>query len=494
MSGACRNSLGVNEIFLKLKDKVDNKPAWGVGCLFLFLLALSLLVMFNENTSLFMGTLFGLSAKSDVLEYLAFAGGGCLIILQIMIANRRARAMENTAIAQAKATERQAEANRNTEEGQRQERLKNAIEHLGHQSDSVRLGGAYELVHLAEDIEHFRRTVLDILCAHIRRTTGDDAYLQKHRDKPSEEVQSLLTLLFVQKIEVFKDLEATLTGSWLIGAYLSKTQLKGADLSKAALKGAHFWKAELQGAKFVIAQLQGADLSGAQLQGAKFGMARLQGVDLRGAQLQGAELQGAQLQGADLRGAQLQGGSLTGADLKGAHLWKAELQRADLSVAQLQGVFLTGAKLQGADLMGAQLQGAELSAAQLQGANLSAAQLQGVDAVKFSFTPFEERIRGRTNQNSCFSSAVFEGGLSEESVDNLVEGLDNEEANRLREGLTPHIGLPESFELREDRGAATGIYTEEEAARWIVEYQNAMRGTAGRWWATGTDPDQAETV
>ena len=382
--------------------------------------------------------------------------------------------MENTAIAQAKATERQAEANRNTEEGQRQERLKNAIEHLGHQSDSVRLGGAYELVHLAEDIEHFRRTVLDILCAHIRRTTGDDAYLQKHRDKPSEEVQSLLTLLFVQKIEVFKDLEATLTGSWLIGAYLSKTQLKGADLSKAALKGAHFWKAELQGAKFVIAQLQGADLSGAQLQGAKFGMARLQGVDLRGAQLQGA----------DLRGAQLQGGSLTGADLKGAHLWKAELQRADLSVAQLQGVFLTGAKLQGADLMGAQLQGAELSAAQL----------QGVDAVKFSFTPFEERIRGRTNQNSCFSSAVFEGGLSEESVDNLVEGLDNEEANRLREGLTPHIGLPESFELREDRGAATGIYTEEEAARWIVEYQNAMRGTAGRWWATGTDPDQAETV
>lgn len=75
-----------------------------MGVLFLFLLGLSLGVMFNEDTALFMQRIFGQSAKSGVLEYLAFAGGGCLIILQIMIANRRARAMENTASAQAKAT------------------------------------------------------------------------------------------------------------------------------------------------------------------------------------------------------------------------------------------------------------------------------------------------------------------------------------------------------------------------------------------------------
>ena len=332
-----------------------------------------------------------------------------------MISHKRAYAMEVAARAQAKATKQQARANENAEKGQRQERLKNAIEHLGHQSDSVRLGGTYELVHLAEDIENFRETVLDILCAHIRRTTGEPAYQEQHRDRPSEEVQSLLTLLFAQKIDVFKDLEATLTGSWLIGAYLSKTQLKRADLSKAALKGAHFWKAELQGAKFVIAQLQGADLSGAQLQGAKFGMARLQGVDLRDVKLQGADLPGARLQGADLCGAELQGANLTGA-------W-------------LQGV------------------------------------LAGPRSPAITF---EQRIRSRIDRNSNLSSATFMGGMSEEHVNSLVGGLNHREANRLRELLKPHIGLPQSFELPEASGAVTGRYTKEEAEQWIDEYKKSV--------------------
>ena len=50
--------------------------------------------------------------------------------------------------------------------------MKNAIEHLGHASESVHLGGAYELFHLAEETKELRRTVCDILCAHIRRSGG----------------------------------------------------------------------------------------------------------------------------------------------------------------------------------------------------------------------------------------------------------------------------------------------------------------------------------
>ena len=62
------------------------------------------------------------------------------------------------------------------EQGQRQERLKTAIEHLGHESDSVRMGGAYELFHLAKDVEELRPTALDILCAHVRLKTGESKY------------------------------------------------------------------------------------------------------------------------------------------------------------------------------------------------------------------------------------------------------------------------------------------------------------------------------
>ena len=122
--------------------------------------------------------------------------GGVLLAIQAVLSYIRAKAMEDAANAQAGATEQQAKANENAERGLRQERLKNAIEHLGHGSDSVRLGGAYELFHLAQETENLRQTALDILCAHIRRTTGETVYREKHESKPSEEIQSLLTLLF----------------------------------------------------------------------------------------------------------------------------------------------------------------------------------------------------------------------------------------------------------------------------------------------------------
>ena len=152
--------------------------------------------MFYETAEGYIGQLLGMSGnekKNEILTFLGISMGGVLLALQAVIANIRAKAMENAADAQA-------EANKNTEKGQRQERLKNAIEHLGHESVSIRLGGAYELFHLAQDTKELRQTVLDILCSHIRRTTAEKEYRKKyHKLKPSEEIQSLLTLLFVQK-------------------------------------------------------------------------------------------------------------------------------------------------------------------------------------------------------------------------------------------------------------------------------------------------------
>ena len=319
----------------------------------------------------------------------------------------------------------------------------------------MRLGGAYELVHLAEDIEHFRGTVLDILCSHIRRTTGEPAYQEQHRDKPSEEVQSLLTLLFVQKIEIFKDHKAVLTGSWLIGAKLSSVRLQGADLVGV----------QLQWANLMGSQLQWADLSGAKLHGAILIHAQLQEADLSGAQLQGATLNGAQLQCADLKGAQLQGADLSGVQLQGAYL----------SRAWLQGAYLSSARLQCADLSRAQLQGAYLSRTQLQGATLWSAQLQGADTDSKLPVIFEERIKSRIGQDSDLGGATFSGGLSEEYVNSLVEDF----GNGLRARLKSHIGLPPGFELPQGSNAITGTYTKEEAERWIAEYQDATRDIPG---------------
>ena len=50
-------------------------------------------------------------------------------------------------------------------------------------------------------------------------------YREAHKSKPSEEIQSLLTLLFVQKHAVFKDCHINLQGSWLNGADLRDARL-----------------------------------------------------------------------------------------------------------------------------------------------------------------------------------------------------------------------------------------------------------------------------
>ncbi len=418
--------------------------------LLILLVVIFVVVMSSENPE-WIFDLLGVAekgeSKNEALKFLGIGMGGILIALQALMSYKRAKAMEDTAQAQADAVLK-------TEQGQQQERFRNAIEHLGHEKDSVRLGGAYELFHLAQDTEDLRQTVLDVLCAHIRQTTGEYEYQNQKKYKvpedasyvsePSEEVQSLLNLLFVQEHDVFKGLSADLRGSRMMGADLRIARLESAVLVGVDLQEADLTRANLQGANLTEAQLQGANLDAANLQGANLTRANLQGVDLKGANLQGV-------------------------DLKGANLQRANLQRA-----KLQGVVLWAAELQGVDLMEAQLQAANLSEAKLQEANLTQAQLQGVISKKNCLISFEKRIRTQTGKESDLSGITFEGGLGQDTLDCIVGDLPVEADKKLREKLTRHLDKPKSNKLPKNSGAITGTYTREDAEKWIAEYNEAM--------------------
>ena len=392
---------------------------------------------FQECIANFMGLTGEKNKKHEALKFLGIGMGGILIALQALMSYKRATAMEKTAEAQVDAVSK-------TEDGLRQERLKNAIEHLGHERDSVRLGGAYELFHLAEDNIDLRKTALDILCAHIRQTTGANEYRENHQSKPSEEVQSLLTLLFMQNHEVFENLQINLQGSWLNGANLRKARLRGAILA-----GAYLQRAKLDGA-----HLKRANLVEAHLEEASLPEAHLQEADLFEVRMQGAYLKQAQLQGACLMG--------------------TSLQAANLADAHLQGTYLMDVKLQVAYLQGSRLQGAYLSGVYLQGATLSGAKLQGAGEQRWTpSTPFASRIRRTIDKRADLSRLVF-GGIEQGGVDLLCEGLSDDKIMVIRECLRPHIGKPISRELPEDSGAITGAYTEEEAEQWIAEHEKAM--------------------
>ena len=426
--------------------------------------------MVSETVEKCVGQLLGLglseeNEKNKILTFLGIGMGGILLALQAVIANKRAQAMEDAANAQA-------EANQNTERGQRQERLKNAIEHLGHASDSVRLGSAYELFHLAQDNKDLCQTVMDILCAHIRRTTGEAEYREKHPSKPSEEVQSLLTLLFVQEHKVFKSCHINLQGSWLNGASLQEARLEKAVLQKAQLYEANLGETYLHEANLAVAHLRRANLAMAHLHRANLAMAYLHEAILLGAHLREANLIGADLHEANLLGAYLHGANLSSAQLHGVLL----------ANARLYGTVLMDAHLYGADLDGAQLCGANLHEAHLQGTNLRSAKLQGVSVrsdVEYIQQSFADRMRDAINKENDLSGVTFTGGLSREDVDSIVGGLSDEKARALRTKLEPRIGKPESYELPKDSGAITGAYTEEEAEQWIAEYEKAMSEIPG---------------
>jgi len=222
----------------RLAQRIKDNP------LFSFLIGLLILtfgtfvgVLFFGCIETYLSKLLGLSNKNETLKFLGISMGGILIALQALMSYKRAKAMEDTAQAQAdaanaqaRATEEQTKANQHTEQGQRQERFR-----------------------------------------------GEKEYQEKYKSKPSEEIQSLLNLLFVQEHEIFKGCHINLQGSWL----------KGVDLKRARLENAILVGVQLQGAVLLGVKMQGADLSDSELQGAT-----LQAVQLQGATLQGVKMQG----------------------------------------------------------------------------------------------------------------------------------------------------------------------------------------------------------
>ena len=299
---ALRSRITVAVILAWMQERLIPVALAVLLCMFVFFLA----VMASGSPEWAYG-LFGPEKKFRILEFVGVAMGGVLLAIGAVIAHQRAKAMEGAAKAQAEAAKAQAAANKGAENGRRQERLKNAIEHLGHDSDSVRLGGAYELLHLARDTQGLRQTVLDILCAHIRRTTGEREYRCKFKSEPSEEIQSLLTLLFRQEHKVFRGCRIHLQGSWLAGAILKRARLLKADLSMAYLQNSFLDEARLQAAFLAGAKMQEAFLREAWLQGANLSLAKMQRTDLSGSHLQSVSLYQTQLQGANFSKAFLQG-------------------------------------------------------------------------------------------------------------------------------------------------------------------------------------------
>ncbi|MBE0656144.1 MAG: pentapeptide repeat-containing protein [Bryobacteraceae bacterium] len=256
------------------------------------------------------------------------------------------------------------------EQGHLTDRYTKAIEQLGKLENGqpnieVRLGGIYALERIAYDSPRDHQTIMEVLCAYIRRNAvplsapfltepptaepSDDA--PPSIEKLRFDIQAVLTVIsrrqrgFRREKKPFR---IDLSGTDLSGADLSEAHLERADLNEAHLGGAILYRAHLEGADLSHAYLERASLNSAHLEGANLSNADLEGARLITANLEMADLSGANLDQAVFYKAQMEGADLSGANLNRAILFNAHLERAVLSGAILDRAHLGGAHLEGA--------------------------------------------------------------------------------------------------------------------------------------------------
>jgi len=321
----------------------------------------------------------------EAIKIIATVFGGIAILLNVYYGAKRAKALEKNAIA---ATQNAIAATKNSEvaeQGQITERFTKAIEQLGSDNISIRLGGIYALERIAKDSERDHWTIMEVLSAFVRENAPLKEDLQAKKAEGEQQPQKLRTdiqaaLTVIGRRDTEKDPEnqkLDLSNADIAGANLGQAKLQGAFLKGANLQGAYLFQADLQRANLIEANLQEAFLQKANLQGAFLQKAKLREAKCQFANLQEAFLVEANLQEAVLYGANLQGAYLDQANLQEADLGTSKLGMADLRDTNLQEAYLQRAKLQRADLRGANLQEADLIEADLQGTLLWRANLRG---------------------------------------------------------------------------------------------------------------------
>ena len=394
---------------------------------------------------------FGTEDKKEIMQLLGLVIAFIASMFGLWTANRRTRVMETSAKAQAdavraqaqaakaqaraakaqaraaeaRAAEAQAQAAKAAESGNVQQRFKDTIEHLGSTSESVRIGGAHTLFHIALEAETLRASIADILCTHIRSTTQSGEYQKKHQERPSVEIQSLMELLFAEHTHS--------------DAYSREEQIR------------KFWMG-----------LQ-ADLSEGCFNGIVLNHAQFRDAYLLGAQFLGAYLHCAQFHSSTLAFAQFQMAYLPYACFRGAALLDTKFWDTDLS----------GAKFQASCIYGARFQEAKLESVQFQGG--------------FCYNPelarehFETRIRGRIGKNAELSKVIFAGGVNSEELNKVVAKLTHlktiktrgaEAMNSFKEKMGQHGGPPDNTVPEEIPDANVDAYTKADAQKWIKEYED----------------------
>ncbi len=299
-------------------DKISKK-------IIIWLIIISLSVFFfpfigtliNHCIGLNIGELytFGIADRKDFFSVWIALFGAIGIAINIYQNHRRTTNQDKQLIKQAVQIQLQGTQIELQSKSQRDSRFSKGVELLGNANESARTGAAYSLFFLVKDYpEEFAKPVFEILCSHVRSITTTEEYKKNNNKRPSNEIQSILNLLFKnQSLDldgsfwseereqeedeeyirntIFKDFSPNLSHSYLKYANLIGANLYGAQFSNSNLEGAFLAGSCLKESVFINSTLIGAKIYGANLSGSYFPSGtKLNNADLREATLDGLTL------------------------------------------------------------------------------------------------------------------------------------------------------------------------------------------------------------
>lgn len=292
-----------------------------------------------------------------------------------------------------------------------------AIELLGHDNMTARLGAIHALHQIVLKYKNFDETVLNILCSYVREITTQKDYQKIAKSKPTNEIQTILDILFKSQKKLTNENVYTKTNiANLNGAYLC-----GADLYKAKMIRIDMVGAILDNADLTLAQFQWGNLDYVSMKGAILNKTCFEGATLFNSNMQYAKLRNTHFEGANLMDANLQGISLSDWELKkrecmanfeGAILCFANFEDAELQNIHFEGANLTGAKFNKVKLYDTYLNGANLTGADIIDIKIEDRKIG--NKIKFSHEEFNNII-----DNSQGKETIFDNINDEKMIEQL---------------------------------------------------------------------------
>jgi len=232
-------------------------------------------------------------------------------------------------------------------------RFSSGVELLGNQNESARIGGAYNLYFLASENPEYVEPVCEILCAHLRTITGKKEYREKYDEKSSNEIQTILDLLFKEKNGklIFDKCKKNLRGVYFNGINLREATLSHVDFRvETILNDVDFADATLSHVDFAWGDntLSNVAFFDATLSHVRFRQVSLNSVYFSEATLSGVEFSGVEFSSVSFYKSTLSEIKFWGGILSDVSFWDATLNNVDFSNAKFENhIDFRGTPLEG---------------------------------------------------------------------------------------------------------------------------------------------------